>query len=75
MRVLTERGPEYWVKELTTTTYRHSKELYYIPKFADLYLSLLLTTQAKLQATEDALYSHFTGKSLTPGLLSKNWIV
>ena len=75
VRVLTERGPEYWAKELTATIYRHSRQIYYTPKFADLYLSLLLTNQAKINATEDALYSHFAGTSVTPGLLPKNCLV
>ena len=63
------------VKELTVHTYRHSKELYYTPKFAGLMFSLLLTNQGRIKTTVDALYTHFASTSVTAGLLPKNRLV
>ena len=72
VRVLTKNGPEYWVKERTGTCYRFSRELYYTSQFADLMLSHLLLNQGKIRTTVNALYHHFAGRSVTPGLLPQN---
>ena len=66
VRVLTHNGPEYWVKELTMKCYRHSSILYYTPKFADLFFSLLLINEGRIQKCVDALYFIF-GNSNTVG--------
>ena len=37
LRVLTQSGPQYWVKQNTVGCFRHSRQLYYTPAFADLF--------------------------------------
>ena len=37
VRVLTHRGPEYWAKSLTEGCIRHSQQVYYTSRFADLF--------------------------------------
>ena len=69
VRVLTKYGPEYWAKELTIGCIRHSRELYFTPEFADLFLSLLLTNEARIHKCVNALHYQFCGTSKTPGLL------
>ena len=44
VRVLTHSGPQYWAKSITAKFIRHSRELYYTPRFADLFLSMLPDT-------------------------------
>ena len=67
--VLTSTGPQYWAKERTFCCYRYSKKLYYTPQFADLFLSLLLTNEARISKCIDALYLYFANTSIVPGLL------
>ena len=69
VRVLTHNGPQYWAKSLTSTCVRHSTEIYYTPKFADLYLSMLITNEGRILTSVNALYLYFCDKSKTPGLL------
>ena len=69
VRVLTHKGPEYWAKSLTGTCMRPSKKIYCTVKFADLFLSMLLTNQCRISTSLDALYLHFGGTSKTPSLL------
>ena len=74
VRVLTHTGPQLWLKELTTACIRHSRELYYTTQFADLYLSLLLTNEARVTKCLDALHFHFSTTSITPGLLPSSTV-
>ena len=69
VRVLTHNGPRYWVKALTVTCIRHSTELYYTARFADLLLSMLLTNEGRISTTVDALYFHFGREGKVPYLL------
>ena len=69
VRVLTHNGPQYWVKPLTISCIRHSSDLYYTPRFADLFLSLLLTNEGRVSTSVNALYVYFSEKCTTPGLL------
>ena len=70
VRVLTHNGPQYWVKALTVTCIRHSKELYYTSRFADLFLSMLLTNEGRISTSVDALYLHFGRVGRTPPFTS-----
>ena len=72
VRVLTHTGPEYWAKSLTESCMRHSREIYYTSRFADLFLSILLTNEARVGTSVDALYLHFGSTSETSSLLPKN---
>ena len=69
VRVLTHTGPEYWTKELTSRCIRLSRELYYTSRFADLYLSMLLTNEGRILTSLDALHLHFGTTSKVSGLL------
>ena len=68
VRVLTNKGPLYWAKELTSKCFRHSTELYYTVRFADLFLSLLLTNEARIQKSVDKLYFMFGISSTAVGI-------
>ena len=69
VKVLTHIGPQYWAKERTVTCIRFSRKLYYTPQFADLFLSLLLTNEARIKKCIDCLFLHFSNTALTSGLL------
>ena len=69
VRVLTHHGPEYWAKQLTSNCYRHSPEIYYTAKFADLFFSLLLINEARIKKTVDKLHFLFGNSSTASGLL------
>ena len=69
VRVLTHVGPQYWAKERTVGCIRYSRKWYYTPRFADLFLSLLLTNEARIKKCLYSLYLHFSNTSLTSGLL------
>ena len=75
VRVLTNTGPQYWAKELTTRCFRYSRELYYTEQFADLLLSILLMNQGRITTSVDTLVVHFGGKSEVPGLLPTSTVV
>ena len=75
VRVLTNLGPQYWAKESTTGCIRHSRELYYTPQFADLFFSLLLTNEARVNKSVNSLMLHFGSTCITPGLLPKDRVV
>ena len=75
VRVLTHRGPQYWAKELTETCIRHSRELYYTPRFVDLLLSMVLTNKGKISSSVNALFLHFGSTSKTPGLLPSSSVL
>ena len=72
VRVLTHNGLEYWAKELTFTCYRHSTELYYTVGFAYLFLSLLLTYEARIKKCIDKLYYKLGDSSLAAGIFPSN---
>ena len=72
VRVLTHTGPEYWAKSLTARCFRHSSYIYYTSRFADLFLSMLLTNEARVSTSVDTLYVHFGSTSETLPLLPKN---
>ena len=59
------------VKSLTGSCIRHSREIYYTSRFANLFLSILLTNEARLESSVDALYLHFASTSETSSLLPK----
>ena len=69
VRVLTHSGPQYWAKECTVGCIRHSRQLYYTSQFADLFLSLLLTNEARISKCVDLLFLYFANTSTTPSLL------
>ena len=69
VRVLTHSGPQYWVKECTVGCIRYSRQLYYTSQFADLFLSLLLTNEARISKCVDLLFLYFANTSTTPSLL------
>ena len=69
VRVLTHTGPQYWVKELTKSCIRHSREIYYTPRFADLFLSMLMVNEGRISTSLNALYLHYGSTSMCPGLL------
>ena len=75
VRVLTKNGPDYWAKELTVGCIRHSRELYYTPEFADLFLSLLLTNEPRIHKCVNALHFQISSTSKTPGLLPSYGVV
>ena len=75
VRVLTQSGPQYWAKESTGGCIRHSRQLYYTPGFADLFLSLLLINEARIHKCVNALYYEFYRTSETSGLLPSNRLV
>ena len=68
VRVLTYEGPKYLAKELTSKCFRHSTELYYTARFSDLFFSLLLTNEARIQKSVDKLYFMFGNSSNAVGL-------
>ena len=68
VRVLTYRDPEYLAKSLTRSCIRHSKDIYYTSRFADLFLSMFLTNEARV---ETVVKRHFATSSETPALLPK----
>ena len=68
VRVLTHEGPQYLAKELTSKCFRHSTELYYTARFSDLFFSLLLTNEARIQKSVDKLYFMFGNSSTAVGL-------
>ena len=72
VRVLTHEGPQFWAKPLTTNCIRHSSQLYYTPKFADLFLSLLLTNEARISQCVNCLHLLFSSTNRTSGLLPSN---
>ena len=72
VRVLTHEGPQFWAKPLTTNCIRHSSQLYYTPKFADLFLSLLLTNEARISQCVNCLHLLFSPTNRTSGLLPSN---
>ena len=65
-------GPQFWAKERTVGCIRYSRKLYYTPRFADLFLSLLLTNEARIKKCVDSLYFLFSNTCLTSGLLPSN---
>ena len=69
VRVLTHHGPEYWGKQLTINCYRHSSEIYYTARFADLFYSLLLINEARIKKSVDKLHFLFGDSNLVSGLL------
>ena len=69
VRVLTHFGPVYWAKELTETCCRHSQDIYYTTRFADLFFSMLLTNEGRISTSVDALYLYFGRESRTSHLL------
>ena len=72
VRVLTHTGPQYWAKELTSKCYRHSTELYYTSRFADLFFSLLLTNECRIQKCVDKLYFMFNYSTTAVCLFPSN---
>ena len=68
VRVITHKGTQYWAKELTSKCFRHSAELYYTARFSDLFLSLLLTNEARIQKTVDKLHFMLCISSTPVGL-------
>ena len=54
---------------LTLDCFRYSNKLYYISQFIDLYLSFLLTNEARIKKCCDCLNMHFAATSMVPGLL------
>ena len=72
VRVLTHKGPQYWAKPITTKCIRHSSQLYYTPKFADLFLSLLLTNEARITKCVNSLHLIFSSINRTSTLLPSN---
>ena len=72
VRVLTHVGPQYWAKVLTEPCIRHSKDIYYTLRFADLLLSTVLTNNGKVSTTVNALYLHFGSTIKTSGLLPRS---
>ena len=73
VRVLTRKGPEYWAKSMTRNCIRHSAKIYYTSRFADLFLSMLLTNEARVGTSVDALYIHFSSARQTTSLFPK-WV-
>ena len=69
VRVLTYMGPQYWAKVLTSMCIRHSKDIYYTPRFADLFLSMLLINQGRILSSVNALHVHFGSTNSTSTLL------
>ena len=72
VRVITHKGTQYWAKELTSKCFRHSAELYYTARFSDLFLSLLLTNEARIQKSVDKLYFMFNFSNTAVGLFPSN---
>ena len=69
VRVLTYMGPQYWAKVLTSMCIRNSKDIYYTPRFADLFLSMLLINQGRILSSVNALHVHFGSTNSTSTLL------